>query len=489
VKVPSKVVQLTLNLERNTADWHRGHFQFRRTHAARFLATLWQNTTRGSHTQMREVTEVIGALNQSQKLGRQTMARLVAEMNDFFAAAPELGLSLHFDVRKATVGPWRLQVLKQLSVIAAPNADVRQINFFALSLSAQISSLRLLLSGWITFEGFAVYGEHEAALDALDSMLKLNALHISDEASLQLTLRRAYFLRRLSRYDQASDLLVDVLNYGQPTADARLASQALIASARIEYERDPAQRWRQAQSTMPNAPVLLAPCFSTLAEWHNLNALCARRAALEAFESGDSACGQLQHEIAIKHFQSAMYCVLSIQLWDRVHAYIDNFCYHLQKMLEHKVVVVDEVLSWYQLSLASADKLDSGNDDAWDLIYFAEFYLDHATELTANTLAQTHRSSLSDGRLAPQNPAFWQGAIARAKTIGGDRQIAITLTLYGRWLLEHHPQSEKEALTKTKSQLRVMLSLNPQLQQQLHDDGYEYWLNKMIAKESLSVAS
>jgi tetratricopeptide (TPR) repeat protein len=468
------MVSLQLNLQQNTAAFDGQIIEFRRSHSAAFLELLVSNSIRGLPTALPQLQEKNQASNTSTNFSRQQLARLVDEIDAFATAHPQLGLAMVRQPRKRTVGPWQLTLAKPIALERVNAITDSAGPYPAMLQSNSLESLRLLLSDWITFEGFAAFGEHESALEAARRIVQ-GPLTLDSRAIL--TLRELYFLRRLGRFDEAFNLLSSVQNTTTPARDTRLGAHFQVALARTMYDSDPGGRWRQAQGLLAAPTILLAPCPLAASEWHNLNALCARRAAIEAFENSDVKAAITQHTIATKHFQSALYYVLSFQLWNRVHAYIDNFCYHLQKMYDHQIVPIQEVLSWYALALACADKLDSGHDDAWDLVYFGEFYLDHAADIAESNKEFTHRSSLLDDRYSPGRQEFWDSALASARVIGGRRQIAITLILYLRWGVESRAKFDP---TELRAELVQLLGAEPTLKQKLCDEGYDGWLQRVL---------
>ncbi len=468
---------LKLNLLKNTVSWQTRTVEFRRAHTASFLHRLLINGIHGLSTRASDVHFAAAGTLLSSAYGRQQWARLVDELTNFFQAHPELGIAFEHADRKVTVGPWRLKMIHPLSVSAADDESENSWPFPVLIDNASSEQLRELLAGWLTFEGFGAYAEHRPALEMIPS---LQIIGLTFEAKALLQMRRIYFLRRLDEYDSALELAANLLQSAAQSKDTRLATQTQMILARIEYERDPATRWRSAQALLAQPPIIVAPCPMTHAEWHNLNALCSRRAALEAFEAGDRQLALKQHELAIKHFQSALYFALSLQSWDRVHAYIDNLCYHLQKMYLHQVVSIQEALGWYSLALACADKLDSGHDDSWDLIYFAEFYLDNRDQIFQAQKQFAHRSGLLEDANSPDKQGFWDGALKRARSAGSKRQMGITLVLYLRWSLQYHQNAICPTNVRDlKLELNQLLELNPELTAQLCEDGYDGWLQRV----------
>ncbi len=461
------MVQIEIDVNNNRVRWGEHEWQFRRLQSALFFRCLMSNALQGVPTHL-------NAIQLGKPIGRQQMARLIAELNAFFAANSSLGLSLQVQPRKLTVGPWQLTMRQTLALTDPSTSDTIQSQSPLLLKQGGIETLRQLISSWIVFEGFAVFGEIEPALDMVP--VHLQAL-LSAEANAQLQLRQISFLRRLGRLDEAQDLAHTISANASQLIDTRIYSHAQLALARLAYDFDPATRWPDVIVSMPELPVLQAPSETVAADWHNLMALCSRRAALEAFDKGQRAQGIAHHEQAVNHFQSAMYFGLTLRQWDRVQAFIDNFCYHLQKMYDHKVVAIDEVLQWYSVALACADKLNSGHDDAWDIIFFAEFYLDNASALNQTQSLVHHRSSLPDERYSPNRLEFWDGALERAKAIMGQRQVAITLVLYLRWLLEHQRGNNMAPL---RAELKQLIATNQPLYQHLSNDGYGGWLQRFL---------
>jgi len=85
-------------------------------------------------------------------------------------------------------------------------------------------------------------------------------------------------------------------------------------------------------------------------------------------------------QLALRHFQAALYLVLWFRDWDRVQAYVANLAYHLQACLaQHPSLGVHatQVLNWHRLTMAYEDKLAAGRDSAWEYIFFGKFWLDN----------------------------------------------------------------------------------------------------------------
>lgn len=184
-------------------------------------------------------------------------------------------------------------------------------------------------------------------------------------------------------------------------------------------------------------------------------------------------------QIVINHFESALYGALAQKNWDRLHAYLDNMAYYLQKGLPLGVCVVSEVCDWYALALACGDKLDSGHDDAWDLIYFGEFWLDHWQAIEASELVILHRSSLVDNPMHPRNEDYWQRMVAHLEGGGSPRQKGIALVLYLRWL---NALQKSGAMAAVKKNLAALFAAHAGLRASLAADGYAQYMPDDLAQ-------
>ncbi len=459
---------LDLDIVHNTAQWADSIVhKFNRRWEAAMLTLLLQQAATGQVVQAKELHSYLKTLGQTKPLNRAQLLRLLGGIQAFLQLHPSLPLSLNHQPRKASVGPWHIQMTSPVVWQSTGQATANWPYPRLLATPAcDAQALLALLNQWLVCDAFAVYGDNLAGLEALpdDSIFT-----ISPDAQALLQLRRLQLLRRSGQYDAARAVAEKLIDEPAPHLDPRHRSYASLMLQRIDYDENPASTWPQLLAHPSPPAKLLAPCPQTMGEWHNLQALALRRSAIAAQNKQEQ---QHLHSQALLHFESALYMALSTQHWDRLHAYMDNIAFHLQKMLPLGLSAFTQVHDWFALALATADKLDSGHDDAWDLIFFGEFWLDHETELRAMGVAAEHRSALAAGNLHPQHAAYWLHSLQRLRATGKPRQIAICLVLHLRWV-------GRNAIDQTalaRQALLHYLEANKSLTQSLIDEGYGAWL-------------
>jgi hypothetical protein len=463
----------------------------RRTETASFLELLLRRSFQGRRLTAQDWESDRFSNGAVSQLTRSQIARVIKEVQQIAHEHADLGITLKIEPRKLTVGPWVLQLLfpfdVQLgtSLSAKPGSLPDQDNlenwpYPELVNSNDLDCLYKAVKQSLIFEGCALFGDNQAALESIPDAAQFS---LSFEAEALMGMRRAYLYRRSARYPEALQIVTNIATSNLPLRDSRIVEQARFTIARIHYESDPVTNW-QAARALANRPLnLVIPCASTRGEWHNLQALCARRAAIDfadneatGFNGEDQKfqgkqLSERQHRLALAHYQSALYYALSLQNWDRLHAYIDNLCYHLQKMFELGFVNLINVVDWFSLSLACAEKLDSGHDDAWGFVYLAEFWLDHYKKIQALGKLDPQRFNLMDASANPTQPDFWKMAIGRSERVGDPRQVAIILILFMRWQ-EAGLASPPQMLTKRTRQLDKLLKADGTLKQRLESEGY-----------------
>jgi tetratricopeptide (TPR) repeat protein len=455
-------------------------YAFRRIGSGHLFQLLIRRSLQGRGVTLIEWEADRQANGAAKELTRAQVARVIDELLSFQKTHLKSKIKLNISPRKLTVGPWNLLLSVPVQLNTTPKLSTKPSSFGVspdsqvwaypeLVSTGKLSDLESLISEWLIFEGCAVYGENQLALECIP---KQDSHSFSPEGIALLELRRAYLYRRLGRYEDAIEIANRISNSTINYRDARLIEQARFMRARIEYEIDPANNWKDSRS-LAGAPLsLLMPCPTTRAEWHNLQALCARRAALQyASETKDFSLARQQHEIALAHLQSAIYYALSLQSWDRLHAYLDNLCYHLQKLYSTGLSSIQDVLIWYSVAMTCHIKLDSGHEDAWDFIFFAEFWLENRKQIHLMGLDIKHLTSLVDEKFNPDHDEFWSIAISRCEGTGGSRQVAIAIILYLRWS-KAQPNPNKVLVKQRRMRLDSLLANDQSLILRLESEGY-----------------
>jgi hypothetical protein len=476
------MIEIDFDLNNNSVLLDGKPTVLRRIGSARLLQSLIVKGGHGLDFSLWELEQDRAANGATSKLTRTQVARLIDDIALWIQTYAVDLLELKFGARRSTVGPWAMLVKRPCKVTDLRIGAKEPSLLFAtggneswaypqLVRSSEIEALLDLLTQWLIFEGFVAYGENK---DALVSLPLASNFSLTDEGKVLLDLRKVYLLRRLGQHNEARAICKAIIDREGPLRDPRLVQQAHFAIARIEYDEDPANKWQEARKLAERPMSLLIPCPLTRSEWHNLQALCARRAAVEAAATNkDLNEARSQHAMGLAHLHSAIYYALGLQNWDRLHAYLDNLSYHMQQMQTIGIGNVDLVSRCFALSLACADKLDSGHDDAWDLIYFAQFWLGTYQKLKGRIGEIDSRVALVNPKLNPANLDFWLYALERAKSIGGNRQIAITIVLTLQWLkLSPNKTARGKLQQQLSEELSLMFSTDEKLKAKLVADGY-----------------
>jgi hypothetical protein len=455
-------------------------FRFSRNWSAYFLALLLKNAQRNQSVTALELQRYLQGHGHKTSLNRAQHLRILEELKAFMISPLHAvrAMSITHAPRKASVGPWRLTFISTVewevshrSPPPSPSSAAERWLWPRLLSGEVTSAPRLLqcIGGWVTMEGLAVYSNIKPALDII---FELKKLELSTEALAILSLREMQFLRQLGNWAQATALAELLLADPTPHVEHRAQSYARFMQQRIQYDKQPATAWAELlNNPQPPEPILMA-CPLALADWHNMQALMLRRAVL-ANAGALEASVEALHMRALLHIDSAIYQALSFQHWDKLHAYLDNLAYYLQKVEPRGLCTVEDVHDAYALALACADKLDSGHDDATDLIFYAEFWLDRAVSPGS---APHHRSAFFDEKLHPKRFNFWDTMLDRTRAIGSPVQHGMALALSIRWATERQPELPAAWRDKTTLELAQLLYQHVYLRQRLAEDGYGRWL-------------
>lgn len=429
----------------------------------------------------------LGRLGQLTTLTRAQLLRIVNNLKHFCAQNQILGVQLHHLPRKASTGPWSVALSVPIVWPASGEGTPPQTASGKvvwphprLLKVASLQALTHFLQGLLTCEGFAMYGQNLEALETLPSSKSEN---ITLECAGLLDLRRIDLLRRSGQTDKARQLATSMAR-SQSTATAalepRLATQSAFALDRIKYDEDPIAAWPLLVDSPP-PPRLLMPDPFTMGEWHNLSAIALRRAIVAQCSNSKKPTRSPQLSDAsnglfakmMLHFDSALYMAMSHHRWDRLHAYLDNLSLCLQELLPFGFCKIEDVVACYEQALASADKLDSGNDDAWDMIFFGEFWLNHEAELKKFAAPGFIHPALPNNAFRPDQKQYWVRLLERIKQGAAPRQLGIALVLFTRWATQHRDSHQHGACT---NELLALFEKNPELRKRLSSEGYSKYL-------------
>ncbi len=450
--------------------------QFTRRWEAVLLATLVDERRQSRALSADTLQARLRSFGQPKPLNRSQLERLLTSVQAFLALLPELQAFVQTPPRKRTVGPWRLELQGALSC-AVDGHQAPPPWAHGLIQDQHLGSLHALLSSLLVADALAVEGRYQRAIHALSS---LDTAPLSNEGRCLLHLRFAHWHRHLGDFRAARASAESAL--ALPTSNgSALASHAQFFLLRIDYDENPVQNWTglwESTATEPGQEDAKGADWRTLCEWHNLRALLARRRMHQICEMGGVGTQEetpdAMHHQALRHFQAALHGALWSRDWSTLQAYVTNLTFHLQSCLALPGalgVTHIQVLEWHRLTLAYEEQLGAGLDSAWEYIFFAEFWLNHATRFQAHTAPDPIAQFF--GGYSPDQEDFYRQAIKRLRACGDDRQVAIGHSLYLRFAQAHLQGDERADAIHIQSQ---------QLAELLEQQTSKHLLNALIAE-------
>ena len=451
--------------------------QFTRRWEAAWLAALLEEAAQGRALSGDALQARLAALGQSSPLNRAQIQRLLDGLQAFLDQLASLNARIDSPPRKRTVGPWRLIHEGPLDFEVDGQREAMPWSYAGLTGAGGIDALHGLLSRLLIADALAVEGHYESAIQSLSP---LDRAPVSAEAQGLVNLRLCNWHRHLGQFQAAQACAQSVLDLPAP-ADPGLALHARFFLERIRYDQNPAGNWESLWQSTAEEPRPAGPGgldWRTRSEWHNLRALLARRRMhqLDSEPEVQAPAVDTLHQLALRHFQAALYMALWSRDWSTLQAYVANLAFHLQSclVLRNEVGVgPGQVLGWHRLTMAYSDKLGAGRDSAWEYIFFAKFWLDHQDKLQPGTVPDPLAHHL--GRSSPDQEAFYVQALKRLRECGDDRQVAIGHCLYLRFAKEHMQGEERiEAIQRQCQKLTDLLAAQstPNLFQSLVAEGY-----------------
>ncbi|MDP2226457.1 MAG: hypothetical protein Q8J78_03150, partial [Moraxellaceae bacterium] len=345
---------------------------------------------------MESLNAVVAQRGQSKALNRAQILRLFLSLQTFFDAHTITGLRVETQPRKTTVGPWQLR--HEVGVLFCVDGELGREHWPHPGITSKpfdTEQLYEVLSVLLVADALACEGRFKPAMDVLGA---LDHQTLSDEASGLVSLRLCSWHKHLGSFGQARSHALAVIER-PATADPGLRAYARFMMQRIDYDENPAGTWDLLWQTTGAPPGQHEPQteqgsdWRTLAEWHNMRALLARR-KLHALTHTHGTNGQPSPQqetantlnaLALRHYQAAMYMAAWFRDWDRLQAYVANLAYHLQTLLglsKPPGTEAPSVLRWHRLTMAYEDKFSAGRDSAWEYIFFGKFWLDNHASLS-----------------------------------------------------------------------------------------------------------
>lgn len=473
---------------------------FPRRWEALLFALLVQESKDSRSLKMASLNAVLAQRGQPKALNRAQILRLLQSLQTFFDGHIPMGLRVETPPRKTTVGPWLLRHEADVRFFVDGEPEREHWPHPAITSDPMDDEhLYDVLSVLLVADALACEGRFKIAIDVLGA---LDHHRLSDEASGLVALRLCSWHKHVGNFAQAREQALTVIQRS-PVADPGLHACAQLMMQRIDYDENPAGNWEHLWRTTDEPPGQHAPHadhgsdWRTLAEWHNMRALLARRRLHALLDTkGSSARVEPEyppqpppehsispctatslHALALRHFQAAMYMAAWFRDWDRLQAYVANLAYHLQSLLRlgaPLAIQAPAVLRWHRLTMAYEDKFSAGRDSAWEYIFFGKFWLENHAELSPSMAIDPLAHSLGD--TSPQHEAFYKRALERLQECGDDRQVAIGRSLYLQFAQQHMKgRAQQEVLRQQSEILYRLITAQPALNllSSLTADGYD----------------
>jgi hypothetical protein len=425
---------------------------------------------------------------QPQPLNRTQIHRIVLDLNSTLSTLPQATVALQFSPGKHCSGPWRLQFPAGVTwhvdddehrASSQPPSTRQAWSSPLLCADSHMPSLLELVQTLMVSDDLYRHGSFQEAHEVLQ---KAYTAHLTPEARQLVSLRDAYALKQYGDFQGARDACISVLNIGrQGSKDAAISSQANFTLDRISYDEKPGTAYTTLRATATLPPAIYAPNPTTLGEWHNLQALLARRHMLAA-----PAQAAESHQLALLHYESALYLLLATRDMVRISDVLFNMAFHLQKTLLFGLSSLIEVCQWYAMALHYDYRHNLAGSAAWDYIYLADLWQSHYADLTllmrqGAEAREQLTSALVLGQNHPWQTGFYQAAIQHAQQTGDPRQQAIIRIMASRFILINHGCGL--SLKAQQRDLSTLLDSTPDLRTQLIDDGY-IDLDDILARQS-----
>jgi hypothetical protein len=395
--------------------------------------------------------------------------------------------------RKATVGPWWLEVGPGEHFRVLPHGSID-----GLPTDTPLGRMRAdaALLGKKTDGGPCLAKGHEpapivnvvAALTVADALARhahyqdavehlnevADGLGLSAEGAAVFELRKVRWLRRAGQRAKARAVLVvaeALTRQAHRQARGALAPECALQSARLSYDVDPTKNVHTINFERLSQQIDQAGSPKLLWELANLQALASRRKLqalmLRAVPAQPSTL-QCAAQQAQDCFGTALYWLAVADDPYHLQAVLVNYAYHLQWPTQQKKIalaqsaadVATAVEAW-RLSQALIEKFELPEDSAWDFIMLADLWLGHSG---ARKLMQTDWRLWPNQR-SPAKAAFYERAVALAGQTGDARQQALALDRCaafskesGDWQRAAEALKERDALLAADTALATQVA-------------------------------
>lgn len=445
--------------------------------AAHFLTQLVARHRKNEPLVLECLQAELRRLGQPQALNRTQVQRIVKAIELVFGELGGSAPQLTYAPGDQCGGPWRLSSPKgvrwqvrqrqQEGIVQAPQQR-GQWHSPLLCAEPRLSELHTLMRTLMVADDLHRHSDFQAAHEELQEAYDLP---LTAEGLQLVLLKDAYALKHHGQFDAARARCLRIIQVGETSHKAPgMASLAKFMLDRIRYDENPAVAYESLRHTAQPPEHLHAPDRTALAEWHNLQALLARR-HMQALPRE----AQHSHELALAHFESALYLRMAAQDAGKVPDVLFNLAFHLQKAHAMGLCGLVEVCQWYGMAVQYDHRHNLMGSSCWDYLFMGQLWLEHHQELTSlmrqseGLENQLHNALLLDAH-HPWQADFHAVAVQRSQLTGDVRQQAIAHILCLRFAsLWPHPVLPG---APHQQALQGLLNAHPELRQQLLDDGY-----------------
>ena len=455
-------VVISIDVANNTLAGAGQRVTLKHHKTAAFLAALVQRAERSGgpaekHFCLAAMTALWNDRSGTCEPDRTAMRRLLQSVQAGLQAAQSASCVRSLP-RKATVGPWWLEIAagEQWTVLAPPvvratsleelialardsggvdeSASGSAIESPSLTLQREPAATLNAVAALVVADALARQAQYADAVEHLTQAA--DALNLSAEGAAVFELRKIRWMRRSGQRDAALAVLAGaqvVVRQAHPQARGGLAAELTLQAARLSYDADPTRNADKINFERLGQQIDQAGSPKLLWEAANLQALASRRklqallvrtvpvqlATLERVNGQVNDC-----------FGAALYWLAVADDAYALQGVLVNYAYHLQWPLQQQntalvqspAVVLDVVKAW-RLSQAMIEKFDLPEDSAWDFIMLADLWLGHSG---ARALMQTDWR-LWPSQRSPAEAAFYERGVALAKQTGDARQQVLAL--------------------------------------------------------------
>jgi hypothetical protein len=449
--------------------------------AGHFLAQLVARHRKNEPLVLDCLQAELQRLGQPQALNRTQIQRLIKAIEVAFSGMGSRAPQLAHAPGDQCGGPWRLSSPegtrwvvrhRQQEGVVQPPQQRGQWQSPLLCNDPALADLRQLMCTLMVADDLHRHSDFQAAHEELQDAYEAA---LTPEGLQLVLLKDAYALKHHGEYGAARQCCLRIIQLGDTSHKAPgMASLAKFMLDRIRYDENPAVAYESLRHTAQPPEHLHAPDRTALAEWHNLQALLARRHMMAAPREAEQA-----HGLALAHFESALYLRMAAQDAAKVPDVLFNLAFHLQKAHALGLCSLLEVCQWYGMAVQYDHRHNLMGSSCWDYLFMGQLWLEHHQELhslmrqSAAIQGELNNALLLDDR-HPWQGEFFTESLRRSHLTGDARQQAIALILalrFGRrWA---HPSVPLQAHERD---LQALLQAHSGLQQQLLEDGYDDFL-------------